>query len=412
MNVALKVAALAVSFSWLGSTALAAGLRAEVMHPWTSGGEAAAVQVFATQFDKQGGVWIDTPVAGNDALLSTEMNRIVGGNPPAAGHFNTGKAFDDLVEAGLLRDFSGQATAEHWDKIIPPTFMKAITRNGKPMAVPINLQTETWMWYSTAAFQKAGISVPQTWDDFFADMDKLRAAGIIPVALGGGSWAERFVFQKVLLTVGGPSLYMKLFSEDGAQALKDPKVRESLETFRRISHYVDEGSASRKWNDATNLVITGKAGVQFMGDWAKGEFEAAGFTPGKEFGCTLHPGPEYSIMSGDVFVFPKLHSTDGTAAQTLLAKVIFAPDTQLAFNIKKGSNPIRQDVDVASMDACARHAHEVIQDPAKQIPTPQFLISNDRLGSLRDVITRYFHNPSVTTDQALAELANVFNVND
>ena len=46
--------------------------------------------------------------------------------------------------------------------------------------------------------------------------------------------------------------------------------------------YVDPGSPGRNWNDATSLVIQGKAGMQFMGDWAKGEFAAAGLTPGKD----------------------------------------------------------------------------------------------------------------------------------
>ena len=49
-----------------------------------------------------------------------------------------------------------------------------------------------------------------------------------------------------------------------------------IKTFEALRPLVDEGSPGRNWNDATNLVITGKAAAQVMGDWARGEFALAG----------------------------------------------------------------------------------------------------------------------------------------
>ena len=383
-------------------------LTVEVMHPWTSGGESAAAAVFASQYEKAGGVWVDRAVAGNDPLLAAAMNRIVGGNPPSASHFNTGRPFEELVEAGLLRDVDDVAGPGNWAAVIPSVFLEAITRDGKVMAVPINLQTENWLWYSTEVFEKSGIAeVPKTWDELFAAADKMKAAGYIPMALGGGSWADRFVFQKVLASVAGPDLYLRIFRDRDVSALEDPAVIEAIEVYGKLRGTVDPGSASRKWNDATNLVITNQAGFQIMGDWAKGEFAAAGYTPGKEYGCTLYPGRELSVMSGDVFVLPKLEDATATEAQTLLAEVMFAPETQLQFNMKKGSNPIRQDVDVSQMDICAQHAAEILKDPANQVPNPQFLLSNDALGAVRDVITAYWNDPAMTAEQMSAAMADV-----
>lgn len=371
-------------------------LTVEVMHPWTSGGESAAAKVFADQFTAAGGVWVDRAIAGNDALLAAAMNRILAGDPPSASHFNTGKPFEELVDADLLRDVDAIADAEGWAAVIPPVFLQAITRDDKIMAVPINLQTENWLWYSKEVFDKAGVSEPpQDWTAFLEAADKIQAAGYIPMALGGGSWAERFVFQKVLVSVAGPQLYLKVMQDRDVTALQDPKVQEAFDVFGKLRAYVDPGAASRKWNDATNLVITNKAGFQIMGDWAKGEFAAAGLTPGKEYGCSLFPGEEVSVMSGDVFVLPVLDDENGTKAQDLLAHVLFAPETQIEFNKKKGSNPIRQDIDVSTMDVCAQHAAEVLKDPARQVPNPQFLMSNDGLGALRDVITAYWNTPSI-----------------
>ena len=71
--------------------------KAEVIHWWTSGGESAAVKVFADQFNAAGGEWVDAAIAGGEAARAAGINRIVGGNPPTAMQFNTGKQFEDLV---------------------------------------------------------------------------------------------------------------------------------------------------------------------------------------------------------------------------------------------------------------------------------------------------------------------------
>jgi glucose/mannose transport system substrate-binding protein len=405
----IAIAALGL-FGFLASpTVHAADLTATVMQPWTSGGEAAAAKVLADQYNAAGGKWVDDAIAGNDAQLAAAISAITGGKPPTAAHFNTGKPFQELADAGLLRDVESIATAEGWRNVLPKIIVDAIQVKGKIMAVPINLQTENWMWYSKEVLEKSGVTeVPQTWADFFAAADKIKAAGYIPFAWGSNSFWDRFIFQKALASVAGPELYLKVMADRDPAALHDPKVIEAVDTMGKLRSYVDPGMSSRQWNDATNLVITNKAGFQLMGDWAKGEFTAAGLTPGVDYGCTLFPGNELVIMSGDIFVLPKIDNPDQTAAQDLLAHVLFAKDTQLQFNIKKGSNPIRNDVDVSSMDVCAQHAAKVQTEPGKLLPNPQFLMSNDMMGAMSDVVTKFWNTPEMTTDQFLTELNAAF----
>ena len=121
-------------------------------------------------------------------------------------------------------------------------------------------------------------------------------------------------------------------------------------------------------------MIQGKAGMQFMGDWAKGEFTAAGQTPGKEYGCTVlgDHGIAY-VMGGDVFVFPQLKDASQAKAQQLLARVLLEPDTQIKFAQKKGSIPVRLDIDTSSLDACARKASGWIHDANAQVPANEML---------------------------------------
>ena len=84
-------------------------MKAEVIHWWTSGGESAAVKVFADEFTAAGGTWIDSAVAGGENARTAGINRIVGGDPPTAMQFNTGLQFDEIV--GILGEVLTEATS-------------------------------------------------------------------------------------------------------------------------------------------------------------------------------------------------------------------------------------------------------------------------------------------------------------
>ncbi|MBB3934683.1 ABC transporter substrate-binding protein [Aureimonas phyllosphaerae] len=382
--------------------------RAEVMHWWTSGGEAAGVRVFADAYEKAGGTWVDAAIAGGQNLRAAAINRIVGGNPPTSSQFNTGRQFDDLVGQGLLVDLDTVAGEGKWRDVIPAPIVNAASREGKFYAVPVNIHGHNWMFYNTATLQKAGITeAPKTFDAFFADMDKLKAAGVTPIAWGGQPWQEALVFDAVLLGQGGRDLFLKVYRDKDEEAITSEAFQKVAETFHRMRDYVDAGAPGRNWNDATNMVITGQAGVQIMGDWAKGDFIAAGMTPGDDAGCALVPGETGYVMGGDVFVFPKLGGGAATEAQNLLARTMLDPATQIAFNEKKGSIPVRTDVDVSGMDACARRGAELVRDPANQVPSVNFHVSADTVGALQDTITSYFNDPAATPENFAADFASV-----
>lgn len=379
-------------------------MKAEVIHWWTSGGKSAAVKVFADKFTEAGGTWVDTAIAGGENARTAGINRIVGGDPPTAMQFNTGKQFDELVANGLLRDLDGLAAQEHWQQVLPAAILKAITREGKVYAVPVNIHGQNWLWYSTKIFKDAGLEPPRTFADLIAAGPKLKAAGAIPLAQGGQPWQERLLFNAILLEDAGADVYREVLTGADPEAVKSDGFRKAALTFGELRGLVDEGSPGRNWNDATNLVITGKAAVQMMGDWAKGEFIAAGQTPDQEYGCTVLGGGY--IMGGDVFVFPKIDDEAQKAAQDELAQVMIAPATQIAFNMKKGSVPVRLDVDVSSMDSCAQKGMAALQDPAQQIPSDNFLSTPDLVGAVQDAITQYWHNPQMKVDAFIENYAS------
>ena len=165
-----------------------------------------------------------------------------------------------------------------------------------------------------------------------------------------------------------------------------------LDTFKRLHDYVDAGSPGRDWNAATAMLITGKAGIQIMGDWAKGEFLAAKQTAGKEFGCFVgFDNKAPYVVAGDVFIMPKSKDAEVVKAQNLLASVMVAPGPQVAFNSKKGSIPIRTDVDTSSMDICAQQGITIMKDKSRQLPTSTMLLPTDIEGAVQDVVTNYWN---------------------
>ena len=332
--------------------AFGAAPKPEVIHWWTSSSEAAAVRSIADAYRKQGGVWSDSAIAGADQARAVAINRIVGGNPPMAAQFNTTKQFTDLVEQGMLNNVDDVAAREGWDKFLPAPILNVIRVNGHYYAVPVNIHMQAWIWYSKAAFQKAGISrEPASVDELFAALDKLKAARIVPLAHGGQAWQENILFLAMLAHVGGTDLYLKVLRERDPAAINSDAFKKVLTTFKRLQSYVDPGAPGRNWNDATALVISGKAGVQIMGDWAKGEFSAARMTPGKEYGCIagFNAKSPY-LIQGDAFVFPKTSNAQQVKYQKLLASTIVAPGTQMSFNKLKGTIQIRGDVDASGMD--------------------------------------------------------------
>ncbi|NJO37441.1 MAG: carbohydrate ABC transporter substrate-binding protein [Rhizobiales bacterium] len=383
----------------VSGAAAAQDMKAEVLHWWTSGGESAAVKVFADAFTADGGEWIDTAIAVGENARAAGINRIVGGEPPTVMQFNTGKQFDELVSEGMLRDLEDIAADGQWRENLPEVIIDATVRDGKFYAVPVNIHGQNWIWYNTKVLADAGIEPPTSIGDIIAAGPKLQEAGIIPLALGGQSWQEALTLNAVMLAEGGPELYMAVHGENDIEAIRSDGFRKVAETYGALRDLVDEGSPGRSWNDATSMVITGKAAMQIMGDWAKGEFIAAGLTPGKEYGCAVPSKENGYVLGGDVFVFPIVEDPVHLAGQTAVARLMMSPEVQIAFNEKKGSVPVLLNVDVSAMDACAQEGMAIMQDAAKQIPSDNYVSTPDMVGARRDAVTQFWNNKDMSVDE-------------
>ena len=368
-------------------------LKAEVIHWWTTAGESAAVQSLAEAYRAAGGIWVDMAVAQGEQARVVAINRIVGGNPPTAAQFNTSRQFLDIVEQGMLNPMDEVAARDGWERFLPQIVLDTIKVKGHYYAVPVNIHMPSWIWYSKEAFRQAGIAAePKSMQELFAALDKLRAAGLVPLAHGGQAWQDSVVFGAVLANQGGRELYLKVMRDGDREAILSERFRQVLLSFKRLQSYVDKGSPGRNWNDATAMLVAGKAGVQFMGDWAKGEFALAKQLPGRDYGCIAGFGPASPyIIQGDVFVFPKTRNPQALQAQELLATVVTAPTTQVAFNLRKGSIPIRTDVDVSKLDICAQQGIAIMRDKSRHIGNGEMYMTREQNGALSDILTAYWN---------------------
>jgi len=391
---------LALLVAGLGASSVAYAQNAEVIHWWTSGGEAAAIKEFADAYTKAGGKWTDNPIAGGGGAQArtVTINRTMGGDAPTAAQFNYGKQYEEVIKEGLLTNLDDVAAKGNWDKLLPEKIKASIKVGGHYYAVPVNLHNENWVWYNKAVLAKAGVTKdPASLDEFFAALDKVKASGAVPLALGGQGWQEGITFRSILLAVGGKELFLKTFKDKDTSG---PQFRKTLESFKKLKDYVDPGSPGRDWNLATAMVIDGKAGFQLMGDWAKGEFINAKKVAGQDFGCFMAGGPKmpYAI-GGDVFVFPKNSKADSVAAQKKLAEMMISPAVQVAFNNKKGSIPIRTDVDLSKVDICAQAGVQAIKEN-RLLESTNELMSPDANGAFDDAVSKFW-NSNQSVDDAL-----------
>ncbi|WP_419914513.1 ABC transporter substrate-binding protein [Hoeflea sp.] len=331
----------------------------EVLHWWTSGGEAAALNVLKDDLSGQGIGWQDMPVAGGGGTqaMTVLRARVTSGNAPTAVQM-LGFDITDWAKEGALADLNTLADQNKWGDVIPAALQKFATHDGKWVAAPVNVHSTNWVWANKAIMDELGISQPQTWDEFVAAMQKAKDAGYTALAHGGQAWQEATIFDAVAMAAGGPEFYQKAFVELDEDTLSSDTMKEVFDRMGTLRGFVDDNFSGRDWNLATAMVINGDAAFQLMGDWAKGEFLNAGKTPGEDFLCYRFPGTQQQVtFNSDQFA---MFDQDGAVSdqQAALASAILSPGFQIAFNKVKGSVPARTDLDVAELDACGQQGYE------------------------------------------------------
>lgn len=316
----------------------------EVFSWWTGGGEAAGLTKVIAIWKKEnpGIAFKNAAVAGGAGTNAKAVlaQRLAAKDPPDSFQGHAGAELQDYIKAGQLESLDAIYKQFGFQKVMPKQLISQITYKGHLYSVPVNIHRANVLWYSPAALRKAGIKgAPKSFADFLAALKKAKAAGLIPLALGE-QWTQKHLFESVLLASLGPAKYAALWKSPGAW--NSAGVKQAVSRFKTVLEYTNPDAASLTWQDASKLVVDGKAAFNIMGDWANGYFTELKKKPNVDYGWAASPGTDgvYQWLS-DSFTLPKGAPNRSAALKWL--KLVGSKAAQDAFNPVKGSIPARQD---------------------------------------------------------------------
>jgi len=163
-----------------------------------------------------------------------------------------------------------------------------MTADGKSFAVPF-VAVSHGVYYNKDIFNKLGISIPETWEDFLKVCDKIKAAGITPVANSlGDEWdIAEVVFMSIAPNfIGGRE--GRLAYESGKRPWNDANMVATFQAMKDLVPYLPAGFEALTYNDSNALFATGKAAMYFDGSWTLGTFKDVPF----QWGVFAPPPPK------------------------------------------------------------------------------------------------------------------------
>lgn len=408
----LKKTLLASALSLGLSMTAQAAEEVEVLHWWTSGGEAKALGVLKADLESQGIGWKDMPVAGGGGsdAMTVLRSRVQAGNAPTAVQM-LGFDIQDWAAEDATASLNELAEAEGWDKVVPAALQRFSRYEDNWVAAPVNVHSTNWVWANKKIMDELGVTEPPAdWDAFIKVLDAAKAKGYTALAHGGQPWQDATLFDGVVLTTGGADFYKKAMIDLDKEALTSDTMKTVFDRMKQLRGYVDDNFSGRDWNLASAMVIEDKAALQIMGDWAKGEFLNAGKKPGEDFLCFRVPGTQGMVtFNSDQFAMFKV-GDEAKSAQTAMAKAVMSPKFQSAFNVVKGSVPARTDVPNDDFDDCGKKGMVDLAE-ASENGTLMGSMAHGHAApaavknALYDVVTGHF-NGDVSSEDAVQQLAD------
>ena len=237
---ALRLAAALLAGTVLGGTASADEV--VVYHTWSKPSEIAALGVLRDAWGKDGHQWKDLSIAHDSGANVSLMNMITGGNPPAIFMNSDPGIYRDLTKQGMGVPLTKLFDSIGATKNFPPAVLKNITVDGEIMKAPATVHIDGMIYYNKHVAEATGVD-PKSWkslDDLFADFDKVKAKGYIPIAQGGDQFQKAYLLQAVIAAEEGPDIYNRFYGEKPDKSVIDtPEMRTALKRFRQIQQHTD-----------------------------------------------------------------------------------------------------------------------------------------------------------------------------
>ncbi|WP_168735513.1 ABC transporter substrate-binding protein [Cohnella fermenti] len=137
------------------------------------------------------------------------------------------------------------------------------------------------VYYNKDLFEKNGVSVPTTWDEFVAGLDKLKAGGVTPIALAGKSeWDRAWPIFAFAPAFANTALQNAM---TGAGTMADPSIAEMLQAFRDFADngYFGKDFLAQDMAGAQFAFTNGKAAAIIDGTWNNATYVSSGINLGR-----------------------------------------------------------------------------------------------------------------------------------
>lgn len=274
-------------------------------------------------------------------------------DPPDLANWYAANRMRPFVEAGLFADISdvwaNNGLTEALASSVPSS-----TIDGKQYAIPYTYY-QWGIYYNRDAYAAAGVDVPGpegvSWEQFLANCEKFKAAGIDCVTTGSSAlWPVAGIFDYVSLRTNGYQFHSDLAA--GKISWTSPEARAVFENLGKLQPYVTANHAAIDWQDAAAIFVQGKAANYVMGNFAVGVFKEGGMT-NDNLGFMVFPEITAGIARAEEAPTDTIHLTSGAKnpedAKAFLAYVASA-EAQSKWNADVGQLPTNKNATVDPAD--------------------------------------------------------------
>jgi glucose/mannose transport system substrate-binding protein len=360
--------------------------KVEVNSWWTAGGEAeglnAMIKIYESKYPNI--EFINATVAGGAGTNAKAVfkTRMLGGDPPDTFQVHAGhELIDTWVVPGYMQPLTDLYKSEGWTESMPQGVLDIVSYQGDYWSVPVNIHRSNVLWFNKSIFDKYKITPPSTFGQFFDVCEELKSKGVAPFVMGTtGGWEAGHVFESVLLGKLGA----------------DSRVTDALETFAKMSSYLNTDHSALTWDEAGQYLLKEKGAMMIMGDWTNGWFMSVGF---EDYGWAPPPNNDGIFLAlSDSFALPKGCKNQENVIAWL--KVLGSKEGQYSFNKAKGSIPARTDIDTSDYNDYLKSA---ARDWEKDAISPSVMhgaaASEGWTTEFKDIISLFVSKPDVSYAQ-------------
>lgn len=318
----------------------AAGDKFTYWSMWTEGEDQQKVLASEIEnFTKETGIEVEVQWSGREVLTQV-VPRLNAGNPPdlvdnGSPDFISRLGVDNLMDLSDVYDMDipGEDGKKVSD-VVPEALMASMVKEGgEPFLVPYEVIGAT-LWFNANVTPQFEDAPPQSWEEFMAALDELKAAGRTPLALDGdiadycAYWVEWGV-----LRAGGPGALTGAAQDPTGARFSDPAWVVATDNVEKLVQggYFPEGFRGSKFptQQASWADQTSKTDLILMGSWlpseASGSLEKSGGDPSSiAFGSFPFPSVGENLGEGLVEAQPIGFAIPEKARQAAAAKQFVA----------------------------------------------------------------------------------------